>query len=666
MHMDKKQQMEKLVAMLRNWDYHYYVLDNPLVPDAHYDEKMRVLRALEAETGLVLPDSPTQRVSGTVADGFAKVTHTRPMQSLDNVFTPGEFLDWAKGLPEDLEVSVEPKYDGLSLSLLYEDGVLVRAATRGDGLIGEDVTHNARVIGSIPKQLSGAGFPAVFEVRGEVVFPKAAFAKANLARIAEGKEAFANPRNAAAGTLRQLDAREAAKRPLAFFPWDIGEGREALDTDSHVEAMSRLRDFGFLLGNWERRTLADVLDQYVQLQDKRPTLDFDIDGMVVKIDSSKKRQELGATSRAPRWAIAFKFPAQQVLTKVLDIEASVGRTGVITPVAILEPVEVGGVVVSRATLHNLDEVRRKDVRVGDTVWLQRAGDVIPEVVKTVASAEHAQLPEWEMPSQCPVCGSAVVRPEAAVAHACTGGMACSAQLKGMLLHFGSRKALDVQGMGEQLVDALVDSGKVGSLLDLYSLRVTDLVALPRVGQRSAEKFLDELERAKSKGARRFLIALGIPEVGNHLSKPLVERYSIREILDLSLEDLTAIPDIGPKTAENVRNWCQNPENRAMVEKLLALGFPDRDAPAPITGVRATGEGPLAGKVFVITGTLPGVSREAAKARLEAAGAQVSDSVSKKTSFLLAGESAGSKLAKAEKLAVPVIDWEAAQKLIAGE
>lgn len=658
--MDKKQQMEKLVAMLRTWDYHYYVLDNPLVPDAHYDAKMKLLRALEAETGIVLPDSPTQRVSGTIAEGFTKVTHTRPMQSLDNVFTPEEFLDWAKGLPADLEVSVEPKYDGLSLSLLYEEGKLVRAATRGDGLVGEDVTHNALVIGSIPKQLSGSGFPAVFEVRGEVVFPKVAFAKANLARIAEGKEAFANPRNAAAGTLRQLDAREAAKRPLAFFPWDIGEGRDALGTDSHVEAMSRLYDFGFLLGTWQHRTLAGVSDQYELLQEERPALDFDIDGMVVKIDSSRKRQALGSTSRAPRWAIAFKFPAQQVLTKVLGIEASVGRTGVITPVAILEPVEVGGVVVSRATLHNLDEVRRKDVRIGDTVWLQRAGDVVPEVVKIVASAEHAQLPEWEMPAQCPVCASPVSQAEEAVAHVCTGGMTCSAQRKGMLLHFGSRKALDIQGMGEQLVDALVDAGKVHSFLDLYSLSVADLVALPRIGQRSAQNFLEELEAAKQKGARRFLIALGLPELGNHLSKIILEKYSIREFLDLTPEKLMELPDIGPKTAQNLHSWCQDSANRSLVLAFLALGFPDSGqvAPPPVTASK------VCNKTFVITGTLPGLSREEATAQLEAAGAVVSGSLSKKTDYLLAGEKAGSKLAKAEQLGVTVLDWEATQSLLA--
>lgn len=658
------QKMQQLVELLRQWDYAYYVLDNPQVPDADYDLKMRELRALEAaHPEAILPDSPTQRVSGGVAEGFAKVTHTRQMQSLDNVFTPQEFLDWAKDLPEDLEISVEPKYDGLSLSLLYEDGKLVRAATRGDGLVGEDATHNALVVGSIPKRLSGTGYPPVLEIRGEVVFPKAAFAKANQARIAEGKEPFANPRNAAAGTLRQLDAREAAKRPLAFFPWDLGEGGEALGDGSYVQAMQRLHSFGFLLGNWEKRKLAEVLDLYSEMQTKRPSLDFDIDGMVIKVDSRQQRQELGSTSRAPRWAIAFKFPAQQVTTVVRDIEASVGRTGVITPVAVLEPVEVGGVVVSRATLHNLDEVRRKDVRVGSQVWLQRAGDVIPEIVKVVSTPEQAKLPEWEMPDRCPVCASPVVQPEDAVAHVCTGGGVCSAQRKGVLLHFGSRKALDIQGMGEQLVEALVDQGLVYSFPDLYHLTSQSVANLPRMGQRSAEKFLEELEKAKTKGARRFLIALGIPEVGNHLSKPLVERYSIREILDLSVEALSEIPDIGPKTAENVQNWCQTPENREMVEQLLQLGFPDREAPSQVESVQSSGRQPLIGKIFVITGTLPGLSREAAKALLEAAGAQVSDSLSKKTSFLLAGDKAGSKLAKAKKLAVPVVSWEEAQSLM---
>lgn len=659
--------MEALVSAIRQLDYHYYVLDDPLVPDADYDEKIGALRALEAaHPDLVLPDSPTQRVGGTVADGFKKVAHPIPMQSLDNVFNPEGFANWTKDFefPERIDVSLEPKYDGLSLSLLYEKGRLVRAATRGDGTTGEDVTHNALVIGSIPKQLTGKGYADVFEVRGEVVFPKAAFAKANAARIAEGKEPFANPRNAAAGTLRQLDAKESIKRPLAFFPWDIGLGREHLNTDSHITAMRMLEGFGFLLGGWKRYNLAEVAPFYAELLEQRSNLEFDIDGLVVKIDSLEKRRELGSTSRAPRWAIAFKFPAQQVVTTVRDIEASVGRTGAITPVAILEPVEVGGVVVTRATLHNLDEVRRKDVRIGDSVWLQRAGDVVPEVVKVIAAPGHAQLPEWKMPSECPACGAPVIQPEGAVAHQCTGGISCSAQRKAMLLHFGSRKALDIQGMGEQLVELLVEEDLVRTFPDLYRLTLGDLEKLPRVGRRLAEKFLTELEAAKSRGARRFLIALGLPEVGNHLSKALIAQFSIQEILDLETEVLETMPDIGPKTALSIREWCQTPGNREMVNALLATGFPNQDAPIQEEPLEtSTGSKKLTGLTFVITGTLPATSREAAAALLEAAGATVSGSLSKKTSYLLAGEKAGGKLAKAGSLGVPVLDWEGLQKLL---
>ncbi|OCX73419.1 hypothetical protein A6M27_10320 [Acidithiobacillus thiooxidans] len=650
---DIKKNMETLTNWIRQQDYQYYVLDNPIVPDSLYDLKMRELKALEAaHPELVSPDSPTQVVAGKIASGFRPVTHALPMQSLDNVFSLEEFKKWAKDFDPDLEFSAEFKYDGLSLSIVYQEGKLVQAATRGDGQTGEDVTHNALVIGSIPKQLTGTGWPSTLEVRGEVVFPKASFAKANLQRIADGKEPFANPRNAAAGSLRQLDPNETRKRPLAFFPWDIGVGREQLTSNSHCELMSKLVEWGFILGEYQALPLKDLPEQYDLIMKVRDSLEFDIDGIVLKVDSLKKRAEMGSTSRAPRWAIAWKFPAQQKLTTVESIEASVGRTGVITPVANITPTEIGGVTVTRATIHNMDEIDRLDVREGDQVWLQRAGDVIPDIVKVATELRTKPLPKWTMPATCPCCGSPVVRAPDEVAYRCTGGvLKCSAQKKGMILHFGARKALDIQGLGDKVVDALVDAGYVNTPVDLYHLTVDQIADLPRQGKKKAEKLQEELEKAKTKGVRRFLIALGLPELGNHLSKIIVEKYSIRELLDCSLEQLTDLPDIGPKTAEAIQNWAQDSVNRKLVMDLLALGFPDRETqPAPAV---STGSAALAGSTFVITGTLS-QSREVFQARIEQAGGKVSGSVSKNTTYLLAGDSAGSKLAKAKSLEVQVL------------
>ncbi len=649
---DIKKNMEALTNWIRQQDYQYYVLDNPIVPDSLYDQKMRELKVLEAaHPELISPDSPTQVVAGKIAPGFRPVTHALPMQSLDNVFSLEEFKKWAKDLDPNLKFSAEFKYDGLSLSIVYEDGKLVQAATRGDGQTGEDVTHNALVIGSIPKRLTGTGWPSTLEVRGEVVFPKASFAKANLQRIADGKEPFANPRNAAAGSLRQLDPNETRKRPLAFFPWDIGVGRDQLNSDSHCDLMSKLVDWGFILGEYQALPLTIMPDQYEKVSKIRDSLEFDIDGIVLKLDSLKERATLGSTSRAPRWAIAWKFPAQQKLATVESIEASVGRTGVITPVANITPIEIGGVTVTRATLHNMDELERLDAREGDQVWLQRAGDVIPDIVKVAVELRTKTLPKWTMPKACPVCGSPVERKPGEVAYYCTGSTwQCSAQTKGTLLHFGSRKALDIQGLGDQIVDALVDAAKVRTFVDFYRLTVEDIKGLPRQGVRKAEKLLEELEKAKTKGARRFLIALGLPEVGNHLSKPLVKKYSIREILDLTVERLTEIPDIGPKTAEAICAWTADPDNRKLAQDLLDLGFPDQD----IVAQAGPKEDKLAGRTFVITGALESGTREEMGARIEAAGGKVSGSVSKKTDYLVAGSSAGSKLEKARSLGVPVL------------
>ncbi len=663
-----QQRIDALRALLQRANAAYYQADAPILSDAEYDRLLRELQELEAAfPQFQSPDSPTQRVGAPPLTAFASTEYRLPMTSLDNVFSPSEFADWwsrlQKGLgaEEALSLSAEPKFDGLSLNLRYEGGVLVQAGTRGDGVHGEDVTANVRTIRNLPLRLQGAGWPELLEVRGEVVIPIAAFARLNQEREAEGEAPFANPRNAAAGSLRQLDSRITARRPLAFFPWGWGETSAPLGS-SHLAILERLHGWGFpLLTELLRRvsSLAEAEQYYQEMLARRAHLAFEIDGLVFKIDDLSQRERLGFTARAPRWAIAHKFPAQEETTVVRDILASVGRTGVITPVAIVDPVAVGGVTISRASLHNLEEVRRKDVRIGDTVLIRRAGDVIPEVVQVLHERRPENAVEWQMPTQCPVCGSEVIRLGDEVAYRCSGGLFCPAQRVGAVLHFASRKAMDIRGLGEKLAQQLVDVGLLQKVSDLYHLSAEALANLERMGSRSAEKLQAEIEASRQTTLPRFLYALGIPQVGETTALALAEHFgSLEALMQADEETLTQVRDVGPVVAHAVVHFFAQPHNQEVIGELLAAGI-HWPAPAPKTA------GNLSGKQFVLTGTLQGWSRDEAKQEIERRGGRVVSAVSAKTDYLICGEKPGSKLNQAEKLGVPVLDEEAFARLLAG-
>ncbi|MEY2340671.1 NAD-dependent DNA ligase LigA [Acidithiobacillus sp. IBUN Pt1247-S3] len=652
--------MDELRACLHAANQAYYQDDAPFLSDAEYDSFLRELGALEEQyPQWRSPDSPTQRVGATPISSFANTEYRIPMLSLDNVFDAGGFADWwtrlQKSLGEEQQIvlSAEPKFDGLSLNLRYEDGELVQAGTRGDGVHGEDVTHNVRTIRNLPLRLQGEGWPALLEVRGEAVIPTAAFARLNQEREEAGQAPFANPRNAAAGSLRQLDSRITARRPLAFFPWGWGEANQSLG-NSHLGVLQRLHDWGFPL-------LTDLLrpvdslqaaEEYQQeMAARREQLAFEIDGLVFKLDDLAARERLGFTARAPRWAIAYKFPAHEETTVLRDILASVGRTGVVTPVAVLEPVRVAGVVVSRASLHNLDEVRRKDIRIGDTVLIRRAGDVIPELVQVLVERRPAEAAEWQMPTQCPVCGSEVLRLGDEVAYRCTGGLFCPAQRVGALLHFVARKAMDIQGLGEKLAQQLVDSGLVQSVADLYRLDRETLTQMERMGRRSAENLLAQLVASKDTTMPRFLYALGIPQVGETTAKALAEHFvDLTALMAADEEALQQVPDVGPIVAQAVAHFFAQAHNQEVIRDLLAAAI---HWPQPVPKKA----GIWSGKQFVLTGTLQNWTRDEAKAEIEKRGGKVMSSVSKKTDYLLLGENPGSKLAQAEKLGIAVLDEE---------
>lgn len=663
-----QQRIDALRTLLQRANAAYYQADAPILSDAEYDRLLRELQELEAAfPQFQSPDSPTQRVGAPPLTAFASTEYRLPMTSLDNVFSPSEFADWwsrlQKGLgaEEALSLSAEPKFDGLSLNLRYEDGVLVQAGTRGDGVHGEDVTANVRTIRNLPLRLQGAGWLELLEVRGEVVIPVAAFARLNQEREAEGEAPFANPRNAAAGSLRQLDSRITARRPLAFFPWGWGETSAPLGS-SHLAILERLHDWGFpLLTELLRRveSLAEAEQYYQEMLARRAHLAFEIDGLVFKVDDLSQRERLGFTARAPRWAIAHKFPAQEEMTVVRDILASVGRTGVITPVAIVDPVAVGGVTISRASLHNLEEVRRKDVRIGDTVLIRRAGDVIPEVVQVLHERRPKNAVEWQMPTQCPVCGSEVIRLGDEVAHRCSGGLFCPAQRVGAVLHFASRKAMDIRGLGEKLAQQLVDVGLLQRVSDLYHLSPEALANLERMGSRSAEKLQAEIEASRQTTLPRFLYALGIPQVGETTALALAEHFgSLEALMQADEETLTQVRDVGPVVAHAVVHFFAQPHNQEVIGELLAAGI-HWPAPTPKTA------GNLSGKQFVLTGTLQGWSRDEAKQEIERRGGRVVSAVSAKTDYLVCGEKPGSKLNQAEKLGVTVLDEEAFARLLAG-
>jgi DNA ligase (NAD+) len=654
-----EQRIAELKELINNANYQYYVYDNPEITDSEYDRLFHELKAIEqANPSLLTIDSPTQRVGGVALDKFEQVTHAIAMLSLDNVFDADEFASFSKRVSDWLNTdqeqvfAAEPKLDGLAISLRYENGVLVQAATRGDGAIGEDVTINVRTIKTVPLRLKGDNFPKVIEIRGEIFMPKAGFEALNKSQIAEGKKPFVNPRNAAAGSLRQLDSKITATRPLEIYCYGLGELVGMQRPQSHSEAMALIASWGCRVSP-ELQTVTGVDDclAYIQqLGEKRDSLPYEIDGVVFKVDNFELQDRLGFVSRAPRWAIAYKFPAQEEMTQVEDIEVQVGRTGAITPVARLKPVFVGGVTVSNATLHNEDEIRRKDVRVGDTVIVRRAGDVIPEVVQVVMAKRPEQTVEYQMPTHCPVCGSVAEKEEGEAVLRCSGGLYCGAQQKEAIKHFASRKALDVDGLGDKLVEQLVDEGLISNAADLFSLSVEQIAALERMGQKSAENLVNALQAAKQTRFARFLYALGIREVGEATARSLSLHFeSLDALKQADVDALVEIEDVGPIVAKHIVTFFKQAHNLEVIERLLDAGvnWPQEQ--------KQQSDSELAGKTVVLTGTLEQMSRSEAKEKLLALGAKVAGSVSKKTDYVVAGRDAGSKLTKAESLGIEVVD-----------
>ncbi|QZY81509.1 NAD-dependent DNA ligase LigA [Klebsiella sp. CTHL.F3a] len=657
-----EQKLTELRTTLRHHEYLYHVMDTPEIPDAEYDRLMRELRELEAQhPELITPDSPTQRVGAAPLAAFSQIRHEVPMLSLDNVFDEESFLAFNKRVQDrlkntdDLTYCCELKLDGLAVSILYENGVLVQAATRGDGTTGEDITSNVRTIRAIPLKLHGDNIPQRLEVRGEVFLPQAGFEKINEEARRTGGKVFANPRNAAAGSLRQLDPRITAKRPLTFFCYGVGvlEGGEL--PRSHSARLQQFKFWGLPVS--ERVKLChspeEVLTYYRKVEEDRPNLGFDIDGVVIKVDSLDLQEQLGFVARAPRWAVAFKFPAQEQMTFVRDVEFQVGRTGAITPVARLEPVQVAGVLVSNATLHNADEIERLGLRIGDKVVIRRAGDVIPQVVNVVLSERPEETREIVFPTHCPVCHSDVERVEGEVVTRCTGGLICGAQRKEALKHFVSRRALDVEGMGDKIIDQLVEKEYVHTPADLFQLTPVKLTGLDRMGPKSAQNVVDALEKSKETTFARFLYALGIREVGEATAAGLAAHFGTIEALEqASIDDLQKVPDVGIVVATHVRNFFAEESNREVIAQLRKEGV---RWPAPVVVNAEEIDSPFAGKTVVLTGSLSQLSRDEAKAQLVALGAKVAGSVSKKTDLVIAGEAAGSKLAKAQELGIAVID-----------
>ena len=665
-----EQKLTELRTTLRHHEYLYHVMDTPEIPVAEYDRLMRELRELEAQhPELITPDSPTQRVGAAPLASFSQIRHEVPMLSLDNVFDEESFLAFNKRVQDrlknsdDLTYCCELKLDGLAVSILYENGLLVQAATRGDGTTGEDITSNVRTIRAIPLKLRGDNIPQRLEVRGEVFLPQAGFEKINEEARRTGGKVFANPRNAAAGSLRQLDPRITAKRPLTFFCYGVGvlEGGEL--PASHSARLQQFKFWGLPVSERVKlcHTPEEVLTYYRKVEEDRPNLGFDIDGVVIKVDSLALQEQLGFVARAPRWAVAFKFPAQEQMTFVRDVEFQVGRTGAITPVARLEPVHVAGVLVSNATLHNADEIERLGLRIGDKVVIRRAGDVIPQVVNVVLSERPEETREIVFPTHCPVCHSDVERVEGEVVTRCTGGLICGAQRKESLKHFVSRRALDVDGMGDKIIDQLVEKEYVHTPADLFQLTPVKLTGLDRMGPKSAQNIVDALDKSKETTFARFLYALGIREVGEATAAGLAAHFGTIEALEqASIDDLQKVPDVGIVVATHVRNFFAEESNREVIAQLRKEGV---RWPAPVVVNAEEIDSPFAGKTIVLTGSLSQLSRDDAKAQLVALGAKVAGSVSKKTDLVIAGEAAGSKLAKAQELGIAVIDEDEMLRLL---
>ncbi len=658
---------QSLCNLIARYDHEYYVLDAPSVPDSEYDRVYRELQSLEHEhPSLITPNSPTQRVGGNSANAFNSITHRQAMLSLNNAFLDSELEAFDKRIRDTLgqknvEYAVEPKFDGLAITLTYENGVFIQGATRGDGYTGEDVTHNLRTLKAIPLRLRTDKPPRLLEVRGEVLMLKRDFEKLNQTQAEKGDKLFANPRNAAAGSLRQLDPKITAKRPLTFFAYGLGVAEGVPTLASHSAAMDYLEAMYFPVSTARTTVngLAGLKSYYEKIGQLRNTLPFDIDGVVYKVNAFNLQNELGFVSRAPRWAIAHKFPAQEALTLVEDITVQVGRTGAITPVARLKPVFVGGVTVTNATLHNEDEVRRKDVHVGDTVSVRRAGDVIPEVVSVLLERRPGNARRFEMPEVCPECGSHIMRPADEAVARCTGGLVCPAQRKQAIIHFASRRAMNIEGLGEKLVDQLVEAGLVHTLANIYGLNSETLSNLDRMAKKSAQNILDALEHSKTTTLARFIYALGMRNVGEATAKDLAKHFGkLSALMQADTEALLQVNDVGPIVAESILNFLSEAHNQEVIKALLAAGIT-----WPETEGKQTTQGHLAGKTFVLTGTLPTLSRDGAKEKIEAAGGKVSGSVSKKTDYVVAGADAGTKLDKAQELGIALLDEAALLALL---
>ena len=654
------EEVAELTARLKRWGAAYFEIDSPLVPDADYDAAMVQLRALEADyPDLQLPDSPTQRVGGAPLSAFETIAHRMPMLSLDNAFSEADLIEFHRRVIERLSVSeitycCEPKLDGVAVSIVYEGGRLIQAATRGDGVSGEDITANVKTIRNVPLALSGDDIPPYLEVRGEIIIPRSGFEQMNARARSSGQKVFVNPRNAAAGSLRQLDSGVTAKRPLAFTAYAVGVVEGSLPA-SHDGTLRCLAQWGIPISeHMQTVTGIEACEVYYEeLAAQRDWLPFDIDGIVFKVNSFEQQDRLGFISRAPRWAIARKFPAQEVSTQLLGVDFQVGRTGAITPVARLEPVFVAGVTVSNATLHNIDEIERLGVVIGDVVVVRRAGDVIPQIVSVVRDdTEHAVRVGAPIvfPSQCPACGAAVEREAGEAAIRCVGGVGCQAQLKGVVRHFASRKAMNIEGLGGKLIDQLVDEGLLQSVADLFRLTKESVGALDRMGDKSTENLLSSIAAARQTTLSKFIYALGIREVGEATARSLSEHFmSLDAILAAPVEALEDVDDVGPVVAQHIRAFAFDERNRAILNELHAAGisWPDVKLDA--------GDGPLAGTIWVVTGKLVAMSREEAESRLRALGAKTASSVSTKTTSVVAGPGAGSKRKRAESLAIPIID-----------
>lgn len=659
--------VQELRNIIDEHNYRYYVLDDPQVPDAEYDRLFRELQDLEANhPELVTDDSPTRRVGANAETSFEEVVHRVPMLSLDNAFNEDELRDFDRRVRDrlktgdDIEYVCEPKLDGLAVSLHYEHGVLIRAATRGDGYAGEDITANIRTIPSVPLKLRGSDVPETVEVRGEVYMPKAGFEKLNQTLANKGDKTFVNPRNAAAGSLRQKKPSVTARRPLEMCAYSVAVTDDSILPDTHWDCLQQVGQWGFRI-NPEMSKAAGVdecLAAYQAMMDKRSELPYEIDGIVFKVNSLVLQEALGFVSRAPRWAIAHKFPAQEELTVIEDVEFQVGRTGAVTPVARLKPVFVGGVTVSNATLHNMDEIRRLDARIGDTVFIRRAGDVIPQVVKVVLEKRPDSAREVELPKTCPVCDSDVIQIEGEAVARCSGGLYCPAQRKEAIRHYASRKALDIEGLGDKWIDILVDRDMVKTVADLYGLTKEDLTGLERMGDKSATNLLAAIDKSRHPVLWRFVYALGIREVGEATAKSLASYFGTLEAIgEADEETLQQVPDVGPIVAGHIRSFFDQPHNQETIASLQNAGVQWQ------TEEITAEPKPLLGETWVLTGTLTEMTRDEAKGRLEKLGAKVAGSVSKKTSCVVAGEAAGSKLTKAESLGVKVLDEDGFRTLL---